>query len=86
VAIAGTGGFKGGAQRCQFGLAGHHARRLVGAGSLGRMRYARNAAQATYASAQADFEFARQSLAATTTKKLVHRQRNLVADALAADM
>jgi outer membrane protein, multidrug efflux system len=34
----------------------------------GRMRYGRNAAQATYASAQADFEFARQSLAAKTAK------------------
>jgi NodT family efflux transporter outer membrane factor (OMF) lipoprotein len=34
----------------------------------GRMRYGRNAAQATYASAQADFEFARQSLAATVAR------------------
>ncbi len=34
----------------------------------GRMRYGRNAAQATYASAQADFEFSRQSLAATVAK------------------
>jgi len=34
----------------------------------GRMRYGRNAAQATYASTQADFEFSRQSLAATTAK------------------
>jgi NodT family efflux transporter outer membrane factor (OMF) lipoprotein len=33
-----------------------------------RMRYGRNAAQATYASTQADFEFARQSLAATIAK------------------
>lgn len=33
-----------------------------------RMRYGRNAAQATYASAQADFEFGRQSLAATIAK------------------
>jgi NodT family efflux transporter outer membrane factor (OMF) lipoprotein len=34
----------------------------------GRLRYARNAAQETYASTQADFEFAQQSLAATTAK------------------
>jgi multidrug efflux system outer membrane protein len=34
----------------------------------GRMRYGRNAAQSTYASAQADFEFARQSLAASTAR------------------
>lgn len=34
----------------------------------GRLRYSRNAYQATYASAQADFEFGRQSLAATMAK------------------
>jgi NodT family efflux transporter outer membrane factor (OMF) lipoprotein len=34
----------------------------------GRLRYGRNAAQETYASTQADFEFARQSLAATTAR------------------
>src|SRR5687768_8507424 len=33
-----------------------------------RMRYGRNAAQSTFASAQADFEFGRQSLAATIAK------------------
>jgi NodT family efflux transporter outer membrane factor (OMF) lipoprotein len=33
-----------------------------------RMRYARNAAQATHASVQADYEFSRQSLAATVAK------------------
>jgi multidrug efflux system outer membrane protein len=33
-----------------------------------RMRYGRNAAQATYASVQADFEFGRQSLAATIAR------------------
>ncbi len=34
----------------------------------GRLRYGRNAYQATYASVQADFEFGRQSLAATMAK------------------
>jgi NodT family efflux transporter outer membrane factor (OMF) lipoprotein len=34
----------------------------------GRLRYGRNAAQASHASVQADFEFARQSLAATIAK------------------
>jgi outer membrane protein TolC len=34
----------------------------------GRLRYGRNAAQETYASTQADFEFARQSLAAATAR------------------
>ena len=34
----------------------------------GRLRYGRNAVQATYASAQADYEFGRQSLAAAIAK------------------
>ena len=34
----------------------------------GRVRYARNAAQESYVSAQSDFEFARQSLAAATAR------------------
>ncbi len=34
----------------------------------GRLRYARNAAQEDYVSVQADYEFARQSIAATTAK------------------
>jgi len=34
----------------------------------GRMRYARNAAESSYASAQADFEFSRQSLAAAVAR------------------
>jgi outer membrane protein TolC len=34
----------------------------------GRIRYGRNAAQATYASMQADFEFSRQSLAASVAR------------------
>jgi len=34
----------------------------------GRLRYGRNAVQETYASTQADFEFARQSIAATTAR------------------
>jgi multidrug efflux system outer membrane protein len=34
----------------------------------GRLRYGRNAAQAAHASAQADYEFARQSLAASTAR------------------
>ena len=34
----------------------------------GRLRYGRNAAQETYASVQADFDFAHQSLAATTAR------------------
>jgi multidrug efflux system outer membrane protein len=50
----------------------------------GRMRYGRNAAQATQASVQADFEFARQSLAASTAKSWFTasetRQQQQIAD------
>ena len=53
----------------------------------GRMRYGRNAAEASYASAQADFEFARQSLAATTARAWFTateaRQQQLIAEELA---
>jgi multidrug efflux system outer membrane protein len=50
----------------------------------GRLRYGRNAAQEGYASAQADFEFARQSIAATTARSWFTateaRQQMLIAD------
>lgn len=69
IAIAGTGGTKsGGGGDATSALQG-----IVIAASWeldlwGRLRYARNAAQQSYASAQADYEFARQSIAATTAK------------------
>lgn len=69
VAIAGTGGAKsGGGGDPSSALQG-----IVIAASWeldlwGRVRYARNAARETYASAQSDYEFARQSLAASTAK------------------
>ena len=68
VNLAGTGGFKMGGGDLGSALQGI----LLGASwepdLWGRMRYDRNAAQAQYASAQADFQFARQSLAATIAK------------------
>jgi len=69
VGIAGTGGAKsGGGGDVSSALQG-----IVLAASWeldlwGRLRYGRNAAERTYASAQLDFEFARQSLAASTAK------------------
>lgn len=69
IGIAGTGGTKaGGGGDPTSALQG-----IVLAASWeldlwGRLRYARNAAQQTYSAAQADLEFARQSLAATVAK------------------
>jgi outer membrane protein TolC len=69
VAIAGTGGTKsGGGGDPTSALQGIVAAASWELDLWGRVRYQRNAAQETYASAQADFEFARQSLAASTAK------------------
>ena len=65
VHLFGTGGVK---------MSGSDALKGVSLGASwepdlwGKLRYGRNAAQETYASAQADLEFARQSLAASTAK------------------
>lgn len=69
IGIFGTGGSKTGGG----GDATSALQALVIAASWeldlwGRLRYARNAAQQDYASARADFEFARQSLAASTAR------------------
>jgi outer membrane protein, multidrug efflux system len=52
----------------------------------GRLRYGRNAAQQSYASAQADFEFARQSIAANTAKAWFTATQLSLNAALAAEM
>jgi multidrug efflux system outer membrane protein len=52
----------------------------------GRLRYGRNAAQATHASAQADYEFARQSLAASTARSWFTATETLQQRQLADDM
>lgn len=68
VNVLGTGGAKMGGGDVNSALQGV----LLGASweldLWGRLRYGRNAYQESYASARADFEFARQSLAATTAK------------------
>jgi len=51
-----------------------------------RMRYGRNAAQATYASTQADYEFSRQSLAAIIAKSWFTASETALQLQLAADM
>src|SRR5688572_27688820 len=52
----------------------------------GRMRYGRNAYQATHASLQADFEFGRQSLAATMAKSWFTAGETWLQLQIAADM
>lgn len=65
VSLLGTGGINmGGGDALQFISLGVSWE----ADLWGRMRYSRNAYQESYASAQADFEFGRQSLAASVAK------------------
>jgi outer membrane protein, multidrug efflux system len=69
INLLGTGGFKaGGGSDLSSALQGV----MLGASwepdLWGRLRYGRNAADASYASAQADFEFARQSMAAQVAR------------------
>ncbi len=87
VAIAGTGGFKGGGgSDVSSALQGIMLAVSWEPDLWGRMRYARNAAQASYASSQADLEFARQSLAATTAKSWFTASETWLQMQLAADM
>jgi NodT family efflux transporter outer membrane factor (OMF) lipoprotein len=67
--VLGTGGLKfGGGSSPSDALQGIFLFASWEPDLWGRLRYGRNAAQESYASAQADFEFALQSIAATTAK------------------
>ena len=68
VNLVGTGGLKMGGGDVSSALQGVSLGVSWEPDLWGRMRYGRNAYQATYASVQADFEFGRQSLAATMAK------------------
>jgi outer membrane protein, multidrug efflux system len=68
VNILGTGGAKMGGGDVSSALQGVSLGASWELDLWGRLRYGRNAYQATYASARADFEYARQSLAAMTAK------------------
>jgi outer membrane protein, multidrug efflux system len=68
VNVLGTGGFNMGGGDVSSALQGVSLGASWEPDLWGRMRYGRNAAQANFASAKADFEFARQSLAANTAK------------------
>jgi multidrug efflux system outer membrane protein len=68
VNLLGTGGFNMGGGDVSSALQGISLGVSWEPDLWGRMRYGRDAYQATYASMQADFEFGRQSLAATMAK------------------
>jgi len=68
VSAFGTGGWKMGGGDIGSALQGIALGASWEPDLWGRMRYGRNAAQATEASVRADFEFARQSLAASTAR------------------
>ena len=68
LGLFGTGGLKMGGGDISSALQGFSLGVSWEPDLWGRLRYGRNAAQATYASTQADFEFGRQSLAATVAR------------------
>jgi len=68
VKLAGSGGFKMGGGDVSSALKGVALGVSWEPDLWGRIRYGRNATQATQASIEADYEFARQSLAATVAK------------------
>ena len=69
INLLGTGGFKaGGGSDISSALQGVMLGVSWEPDLWGRLRYGRNAADATYASAQADYEFARQSMAAQVAR------------------
>jgi NodT family efflux transporter outer membrane factor (OMF) lipoprotein len=87
IGIAGTGGTKsGGGSDPTSALQGIVAAASWELDLWGRVRYERNAAREAYASAQSDFEFARQSLAASTAKAWFTATQLSLNAKIAADM
>lgn len=87
IALAGTGGAKaGGGGDSDSALQGAVIAASWELDLWGRVRYQRNAAREAYASAQADFEFARQSLAAATAKAWFAATQLSLHAALAGEM
>ncbi len=87
VTLAGTGGLKaGGSGDVSTPLQGF----MIGASwepdLWGRLRYGRNAAQAQHGSARADFEFARQSMAATTARSWFTANETLLQRQISEEM
>ncbi len=86
VNVFGTGGLNMGGGDISSALQGISLGASWEPDLWGRMRYGRNAAQANYASAQADFEFARQSLAASTAKSWFAASETWQQQQIAEDM
>ena len=87
LGVAATGGAKaGGGSDVSSALQGAILAASWELDLWGRLRYGRNAAEQSYASAQADFEFARQSIAASTAKAWFTATQLSLNAALAAEM
>jgi len=84
VGIVGTGGIK--LSDLSSALTGIIALVSWELDLWGRIRYGEQAAQATYAATQADFEFARQSLAATIARSWFTATETLLQQQIAEDM
>lgn len=86
IGLGGSGGFNLGGGDLSSGLMGI----VLGASweldLWGRLRYARNAAQADFASADADLEFARQALAASVARSWFTATETRLQKELAAEM
>ncbi len=87
LGLAGTGGYKaGGGGDISSALQGIMLAASWEPDLWGRLRYGRNAARETYASARADFEFARQSLAAATARSWFTATETLLEEEVVGDM
>jgi NodT family efflux transporter outer membrane factor (OMF) lipoprotein len=86
VNLLGTGGLNMGGGDVSSALQGVSLGASWEPDLWGRLRYGRNAAQESYGSARADFEFARQSLAASTAKTWFNVSETFQQQALAEDM
>lgn len=86
VNLLGTGGIKGGGGDMSSALQGVSLGVSWELDLWGRLRYGRNAAEETSLSAQADFEFARQSIAAATAKGWFTASETWLQKQIAEDM
>lgn len=86
VNLLGTGGLNMGGGDVSSALQGVSVGASWEPDLWGRMRYGRNAAQATHASMEADFEFSRQSLAATIAKSWFSASETWLEYQIAEDM
>lgn len=86
VNVFGTGGLKGAGGDLSSALQGIMLAASWELDLWGRLRYGRNAAEETAASVRSDFEFARQSIAATTAKGWFTASETLLQQQITAEM